>query len=364
MCLNNQLCVAWRLQDSRESNHEDNADGNRDVTENHQDCVLLSSVELGEVGRDDHIFEYTSQKLEIISSVRVPDHSPGEAFTLSVLGSGFPVGSSIFAKHQAVKPIFAVSDLETHEAKFNTPCGQAMPANIMGSVCVSDSFCASHVASSSATQVDFEKFRILPLATEAVYNFCVCNSNCYKAEHWALAPGSYTMDAADHIWSTNVASLTRSSGTNNVIELSVTAQPGAVHLPSDWTIKIVKVNPNSASAACDPAAHPGFRGSRPRDSEQQLTFEYGGDTRNFDITLVPAKLDIGNYFVCQCVRTYTTESKPTSLGSCSGKWTPIPSADSAYLTVHAEDTDSSQPIGVYGQQYWSVSSRHGAQDII
>jgi hypothetical protein len=267
-----------------------------------------------------------------------PSTTTGEAFTLTVKGTGLPYSPN---KALDESPLQRVKIVPA-----GASCAVRVPATVSGISCVKSTrkskllvenpqtvytLCGPRPSATTATTLELSGVSIMPTTTAADYEVCYCEFDCFDPVRWQKVPGKISTPASTYTWVSTPDVVTRHATDmlGPSVKITVTRPAFGHHtLNQYWAVKLVRdyfscdLNMDSdlfylSSKSCD-----------------------GPDVCTFDFNLYVSSADVGRYYVCF----------DEGLGSSA-----IPKSPSGekFLEVLEIDPDHSHPRGIFHNQYFS-----------
>jgi len=241
---------------------------------------------------------------------------PGEPFSLTVQGVGFPYStdkSTNLGPRQRLKLVPA-----------GKSCEVKVPSEVKGIGCTKTMervstgdgmrervvyvVCNPRPASSTAEMAEFGPITVAATAFgDSVYDVCYCATACHDRMSWEKVAGSLTVAKAEYAWTVTPSPVPRKLA--GPVVLSVTRPPfGTFTNAAEWRVKIVRDHfgcgvcgdPSKFAFASLPAPVATGNGtvSQSIDCGQPGDYIAGPDTVTWTYTVTADMDDVGTYLVC------------------------------------------------------------------
>jgi hypothetical protein len=240
---------------------------------------------------------------------------PGEPFSLTVQGVGFPYStdkSTNLGPRQRLKLVPA-----------GKSCEVKVPSEVKGIGCTKTMervstgdgmrervvyvVCNPRPASSTAEMAEFGPITVAATAFgDSVYDVCYCATACHDRMSWEKVAGSLTVAKAEYAWTVTPSPVPRKLA--GPVVLSVTRPPfGTFTNAAEWRVKIVRDHfgcgvcgdPSKFAFASLPApVATNGTVSQSIDCGQPGDYIAGPDTVTWTYTVTADMDDVGTYLVC------------------------------------------------------------------
>merc|ERR1719460_836204 len=259
----------------------------------------------------------------------------GQAFTVQVTGSGFPLDESMADDLGARQRIKIIPE--------GRSCVTEMPPDYVEGVdCTNWFTCSPRPDAYTRTSATWTGLAITAQKEDTDYKVCWCHGQCWNVVNWAEVPGKIKVAASPYTWALDPAAGTPTRMTAQAgMELRISRPAFSSTAPNaDWRVKAVKDVHD-----CENLGDAEFCDGNADCGAPMLYPNHLGPDEAIWILNASASVASGDYHVCMSEDAGVT-------------YNAIPSAMSRFLTIHSLATDSSHPRGPFHHQ--SASALAGA----